>query len=142
MWLIAVRGIGDGEAQGSERKGRWRDAEAAGWAAHARWTNSANHVSYSVLLLNIIDFTVVCGRWPAGAGVCRLRPSRAAHRLSSPPIEIYPPKTSPTQEWIIRFILRFRNFHLEGFECGSNDPVDFLSFVNICEGYVTQTRHL
>lgn len=101
---------------------------AAGWAAHARWTNSANHVSYIVLLLNIIDFTVVCGRWPAGAGVCRLRPSRAAHRLSSPPIEIYPPKTSPTQEWIIRFILRFRNFHLEGFECGSNDPVEFPIF--------------
>lgn len=101
---------------------------AAGWAAHARWTNSANHVSNTVLLLNIIDFTVVCGRWPAGAGVCRLRPSRAAHRLSSPPIEIYPPKTSPTQEWIIRFILRFRNFHLEGFECRSNDPVEFPIF--------------
>lgn len=29
MWLIAVSGIGDGEAQVSERKGRWRDAEAA-----------------------------------------------------------------------------------------------------------------
>lgn len=76
---------------------------------------AAGHVSYITRLLNNIDFMArqMAGR---SAGVRRLRPPRCT-ASSSPPIEIYPPKTSPSQEWIIRFILSFRNFHLERFEC-------------------------
>ncbi|CAK1552022.1 unnamed protein product [Leptosia nina] len=57
----------------------------------------------------------------AGAADGRLGPRppsatlpRCTAILASPPIEIYPPKTSPAPNWIMRFILSFRNFHLEG----------------------------
>lgn len=119
-------------------------AESAPRAAGAA-RDTIEHVSNIARLLNNdIDFTAWQMAEPEPeSDVCD---PPAALAVSSPPIEIYPPKMSPTQEWIIRFILSFRNFYLEGFESSKHlRSILGASFINIFVGHVTGwlgDRHL